>query len=104
MFNENTRQEYVIKTCPSDNPELLEQILNSMSKDGWELYTMHEVDGREGFQYNCIFVRDYRNEEEIDENINFDSQMEKMLFSQSHPYELCINLQKKIKEKRQKIQ
>lgn len=104
MFNETQRQEYCIKTCPSDNPELLEEILNGMSKEGWELYTMHEVEGKDGFQYNCIFVRDFRASEEMDENLSYHSQMEKMLFSASGPYELCINLQKKIKEKRLAIQ
>ena len=104
MFERIQKQEYCIKTCPSDNTELLESTLNSMSKEGWELYTLHEVEVQDSFQYNCIFVRDYQKSEELDENLNYHSEMEKMLFHESEPYELCINLQKKIKEKRLNIQ
>src|SRR5699024_3919 len=54
--------------------------------------------------YNIIFTR----EMEIEDNDEIDIQgyktvMEKMFSSKEEPNELCLNFQKKIKEKREKI-
>lgn len=107
MFNR--KMEYVIKSVPTDDKQLLEDLLNEMSEEGWDLYTMHEVECEEDFQYNCIFMRE---KEQTDDNEpfdkivkvnNFKSQMEKMLASSSTPYETCKEITAKIREQKQKI-
>jgi len=91
MFN-NIRNEYSVKIIPSDNPEGLELLLNTMSEDGWELYTLHETESpRGGMQYNCIFVREIEEETLSDANeivdvTDFKSRMEKMLDHSGEPY------------------
>lgn len=107
MLKEN-RLQYVIKSVQSDNTKALENLLNEMSQSGWDLYSMHEVETDDGFQYNCIFVSENTEENEFleDDVVNittFKSQMEKMLASQLSPYETCKELQAKIKEQRKKI-
>lgn len=102
------KMQYIIKSVPSDNPKSLEDLLNEMSQAGWDLYSMHEVETDDGFQYNCIFCGDKSIEEKIEDeevvNIKtFRSQMEKMLSSSVSPYESCKELQSKIKEQRKKI-
>ena len=52
----STRMQYCIKAVPSDDTFQMESLLNEMSSLGWELYTMHEVEGDEGYNYNCIFI------------------------------------------------
>ena len=100
------RQEFVIKSCPSDDTEGLEYTLNSMCKEGWELYTLLEGEGVKGPQFNCIFVREVYNDDTSDteDMSGFKSKMERMLYTKEEPYELAKNLQKKICEKRDKIQ
>ena len=102
------RMQYVIKSVPSDNTQALENLLNEMSQAGWDLYSMHEVETEDNFQYNCIFAsEDASEKEDIEEDIvnisTFKSQMEKMLSSSQSPYESCKELQDKIKEQRKKI-
>lgn len=102
------RMQYVIKSVPSDNTKALENLLNEMSQLGWDLYSMHEVEADEGFQYNCIFATENPGEKVTEDddvvNINtFKSQMEKMLSSTLSPYESCKEIQEKIKEQRKKI-
>lgn len=102
------KMQYVIKSVPSDNTKDLENLLNEMSQEGWDLYSMHEVETDEGFQYNCIFATENPGEKVTEEedivNIKtFRSQMEKMLSSTLSPYESCKELQEKIKEQRKKI-
>lgn len=103
------RMEYVIKSVPSDNTKALEDLLNDMSEQGWDLYSMHEVEAEdEGYQYNCIFAKEKESEKQPQEedvvNIkNFKTQMEKMLSSTLSPYESCKDIQEKIKQHRQKI-
>lgn len=104
-----TKIQYVIKSVPSNNAKALENLLNEMSQAGWDLYSMHEVEADDGFQYNCIFAtEDLSEKENIEEdvvNINtFKSQMEKMLSSTFSPYESCKEIQEKIKEQRKKIE
>ena len=43
MFGKN-RMEYVIKVCSADDAQELQNLLNEMSMNGWELYSMHEVE------------------------------------------------------------
>ena len=43
MFGKN-RMEYVIKTCKAEDAQELQNLLNEMSMNGWELYSMHEVE------------------------------------------------------------
>lgn len=99
---------YSIKSVPSDNTKALENLLNEMAASGWDLYSIHEVETEDSFQYNCIFAKSGTSFKEIDEDdfINiksFKSQMEKMLSSDSSPYESCKEIQGKIKEQRKKI-
>lgn len=100
------RAKYKIITCPSDDAERLEQLLNEMSISGWDLYTMHEVDTDRGYCYNCIFVTDVNdsdNEVQSEDVELFKSKMERILTQDNNPYQQCSDIQKKIKEKRQKI-
>lgn len=104
----NVKTQYVIKSVPSDDTKALENLLNEMSKEGWDLYSLHEIETEDDFQYNCIFTKEDLDDEEDDEddvvNIKtFKSQMEKMLSSDLSPYETCKDLQEKIKEQRKKI-
>lgn len=104
----STRMQYCIKAVPSDDTFQMESLLNKMSSLGWELYTMHEVESDEGYNYNCIFVREASNEpeeesEDVDEIFGYQSQMQKMISSQNEPFELCVEIQRKIKDKRKKI-
>ena len=46
MFNK--KMQYVIKTCASDNTQELQNLLNEMSMNNWELYSMQEVEGEDG--------------------------------------------------------
>lgn len=108
MFKDNKLQ-YVIKSVPADATEPLQNLLNEMSSDGWELYSMHEIEGDEGFQFNCIFVKDYSisNPNMFDEVMNisaFKSQMEKMLSQKLTPYEMTRDVQTKIREQKKKVE
>ena len=101
------RAKYKIITCPSDDAEQLENLLNSMSKAGWDLYTMHEVEADSGFCYNCIFVTDSQEEEsvsDVDDLAVFKTRMEKMLSLDNNPHQKCVDVQRKIKDKREKIE
>ena len=103
----STRMQYCIKSVPSDDTYKMESLLNEMSSEGWELYTMHEVEGDEGFNYNCIFVKEAEiaQEDEDDEEIEFGykSQMQKIISAQNEPFEKCLDIQTKIKDKRKRI-
>ena len=107
MFNR--KMEYVIKSVSTEDKQLLEDLLNEMSSEGWDLYTMHEVEAEDDFQYNCIFMRDKEQTEEdepFDRIVrvnNFKSQMEKMLNANLTPYESCKEISAKIREQKQKI-
>ena len=50
----NNRMQYVIKTCSGENTQELQNLLNEMSMNGWELYSMTEVETEDGFNFNCI--------------------------------------------------
>ncbi len=100
--------QYVVKTCSSENVQDLQNLLNEMSMNGWELYSMQEVEGDEGFVYNCIFMTSAKTTEESEnaDEINistFKSQMEKMLSPKLTPYESCLEIQTKIRQQKDKI-
>lgn len=107
MFNK--KMQYVIKTCASDNTQELQNLLNEMSMNNWELYSMQEVEGDDGqILCNCIFMREAEtstNDINADSiNISsFKSQMEKMLSTEQSPYEICLDIQSKIKDQKAKI-
>ena len=107
MFGKN-KMEYVIKTCSAENAQELQNLLNEMSMNGWELYSMHEVSTDEDeVQMNCIFMREAKSEGGFDSDIisisDFKSQMEKMLSPKMTEYETCLEIQSKIKRKREEI-
>ena len=103
------QMKYTIKSVSSENTQELEDLLNKMSADGWDLYSLQEIETDDGFQYNCIFASDSLNsldqkEEEDVVNIKtFKSQMEKMLSSDLSAYDSCKEVQEKIKEQRKYI-
>ena len=102
------RMEYVIKTCSAENAQELQNLLNEMSMNGWELYSMHEVGDEESDnQLNCIFMREAKSENNSESDIinisDFKSQMEKMLSPKLTEYEQCLEIQSKIRGQKQKI-
>lgn len=102
-----TRNVYTIRTSPYNDNEKLENLLNEMSKDGWDVYSLQELENDDGFFYNCIFIKEVEAEDaNLSENtdlLNFKSRIERIINPELDPYELCVDIQKKIKEKRQKI-
>ena len=106
MFGKN-RMEYVIKTCPSENAQELQNLLNEMSMNGWELYSMQETGDEDESIMNCIFMREaksnFNSESDIVNISDFKSQMERMLSPKLTEYEKCLEIQTKIKEKREEI-
>lgn len=107
MFNK--KMQYVIKTCSSENTQELQNLLNEMSMNDWELYSMQEVENDEGqILCHCIFMKEASssNNEINADTINistFKSQMEKMLSPELSPYEICLEIQSKIKDQKAKI-
>ena len=80
----NKKMQYIIRTCSSENPQELQNLLNEMSMNGWELYSMNEVEADDGFKFNCIFTCEAKADDSDKDadviNIStFKSQMEKML-------------------------
>jgi len=107
MFRKN-RMEYVIKTCSAENAQELQNLLNEMSMNGWDLYSMHEIGDEESDgQMNCIFMREAKNENSTESDIinisDFKSQMEKMLSPKLTEYEQCLDIQSKIRREKEKI-
>ena len=107
MFK-NNKMQYIIRSCSSENVQELQNLLNEMSMNGWELYSMNEVETDDGFKYNCIFMSELKNEREEENgdiiNISsFKSQMEKMLSPKHTPYEDCVDIQLKIRNQQAKI-
>ena len=106
MFDES-RFEYVVKACPSEDTEALEELLNSMSVEGWELYSMNEAEGEEGFQYNCIFSRQasdsFGEDDDIAQVGHFKSRMEKLFHYKDDPYEQAKSLQEQLRQKNERV-
>ena len=106
MFNK--KNQYVIKSVPTDDRQALEDLLNEMSESGWDLYTMHEIESEDSIDFNCIFVRQKVEEEnvDLDDIINvtsFKSRMEKMLAAPTTPYATCKEIQLKISNQKDRI-
>lgn len=105
----NKKMQYVIKTCSSENTQELQNLLNEMSMNNWELYSMQEVETDDGqILCNCIFMKETEpasgdlNADTI--NISsFKSQMEKMLSPEQSPYDICLDIQSKIRDQKNKI-
>ena len=106
MFNK--KMQYVIKSVPTDDTQALENLLNEMSDEGWDLYTMHEVETDTSFDFNCIFMREKQEEDstDLDDIVNITSfkyRMEKMLAAPSSPYASCKEIQLKISNQKEQI-
>lgn len=103
----SSKTQYCIKSCPTDDSEQLQLLLNTMSEEGWELYTMHEAeDENEGYQFNCIFVKEVFPEDvtkDYSDYYGFTTKMERIMSAKQDPLDLCLDIQKKIKEQRAKI-
>ncbi len=101
------RNIYTIRTCPYNNNEQLEKLLNEMSSDGWEIYSIQELENDDEVLYNCIFIKEVENEElqtgEESNIFNFQSKIERIISTEIEPYDMCLDIQKKIKDTRQKI-
>ncbi|MDD3593866.1 MAG: FHIPEP family type III secretion protein [Candidatus Gastranaerophilales bacterium] len=105
MFKD-IRNQYAVKTCPLDDAQGLELLLNTMAFEGWDLYTMNEAETPTGKAcYNCIFVREIEILEEQDNSDIGDlkSPLEKMFETSDAPYNQCLQIQRKIKEKKEEI-
>ena len=106
MFNK--KMQYVIKTVPTDDRQALEDLLNEMSEQGWDLYTMHEIESDSSIDFNCIFMREKQEEQgtDLDDIVNvtsFKYRMEKMLATPTNPYDLCKEIQLKISNQKDRI-
>lgn len=106
MFNK--KMQYVIKSVPTDDKQALENLLNEMSEQGWDLYTMHEIESESSIDFNCIFTREKQEEDttDLDDLVNITSfkyRMEKMLASPTSPYETCKEIQLKISNQKERI-
>ena len=106
MFNK--KMQYVIKSVPTDDKQALENLLNEMSEEGWDLYTMHEVETDSSIDFNCIFMREKQEDEtpDLDDIVNITSfkyRMEKMLAAPSSPYASCKEIQLKIANQKERI-
>ena len=61
------KMQYIIKSVPTSDAQALENLLNEMSAQGWDLYTMHEMENENSIDFNCIFVREkYQDEDKTD--------------------------------------
>lgn len=102
------KTQYCIKSCPTDDTEQLQLLLNTMAAEGWDLYTMQEAEGEdEGYQINCIFVKETTVDdllsEDYSEYFGFKTKMERIMSPKEEPLDVCLDIQKKIKEQRAKI-
>ncbi|MBQ2645118.1 FHIPEP family type III secretion protein, partial [bacterium] len=103
-----SKTQYCIKSCPTDDTEQLQLLLNTMAAEGWDLYTMQEAeDENDGYQFNCIFVKevfpDDLSNEDFSDYFGFKTKMERIMTPKQEPIDICIDIQKKIKDKRAKI-
>lgn len=105
----NKKMQYVIKTCSSENTQELQNLLNEMSMNGWELYSMQETENDDGqLLCHCIFMKEAENSErnsnsDVINISSFKSQMEKMLSPEQSPYDICLEIQEKIRDRKAKI-
>ncbi len=104
----NKKMQYVIKSVPTDDKQALEDLLNEMSEEGWDLYTLHEIETESSIDFNCIFMREKQEEDstDLDDIVNvtsFKYRMEKMLSAPTSPYESCKEIQLKISNQKERI-
>lgn len=102
------KMQYIIKSVPTNDKQALEDLLNEMSSQGWDLYTMHEIENEDSFDFNCIFTRQKQDEEKTDLDdivsvTSFKSRMEKMLAAPTTPYATCKEIQLKISNQKDRI-
>ena len=101
-----TKNIYTIRTSPFNDNEKLEALLNEMSNDGWDVYSIQEIENDDGIFYNCIFIKETENEDtsfdETSDLLNFKSRIERIINPELDPYETCVDIQKKIKEQAEK--
>ncbi len=108
-MREEARFEYTVRSCDCDDIQELENILNEMSLEGWELYSLNETENDEGnYRYLCIFNREidaiYEFEDDyVVDSGDFKTRMKKLLHKKEDLYEECRFLQKEIREKSRKI-
>ena len=105
MFKD-IRNEYAVRTAPLNDTTEVELLLNTMAEEGWELYTLHEAETHSGKPcYNCIFTREVEIYEEPADNQIGDikSPLEKMFENSDEPYNQCVQVQRKMKERKDKI-
>ena len=108
MFRKS-KSVYKIKTVPSDDVRDLENLLNEMSGEGWDLYSLQEGENDEGYCFNCIFVKDAEPEEEnddyddVEDNFGYKNKMQRLMAFDEDQFTKCKDIQIKIKDKRQQI-
>ena len=56
MFK-NNKMQYVIRTCSSENVQELQNLLNEMAMNGWELYSMNEVEAEKDPFIGKVYAR-----------------------------------------------
>lgn len=108
MYEEN-RFEYTVRTCSTEEPQALEDLLNDMAGMGWELYSLNEAENDEGeYQYMCIFSRqttagyEFEDEHAVDAG-DFTTTMKRLLNKRDDMYKECRYLQQQLKEKNRQI-
>lgn len=103
------KMQYVIKTCSSENTQELQNLLNEMSMKDWELYSMQETESENGEIFcHCIFMKEVETpnadgNSDVMNISSFKSRMEKMISPQMTPYETCLEIQRKIRERNAEI-
>jgi len=106
---EEARYEYTVRSCSYDDSQELEEMLNDMASDGWELYSLNEAENDEGeFQYLCIFSRQANGIFETEDDYivdagSFKTTMERLINKKEDLYKECRYLQKQIKDKNLQI-
>lgn len=108
-MNDDTRFEYTVRTCPADDSQELEDLLNDMAGGGWELYSLNEAESEEGeYQYLCIFSKQINGSFEFEDEYivnagDFKTTMRRLLTKKEDMYKECRYLQQQIREKNQQI-
>lgn len=102
------KMKYVIKSCPADDTQALQNLLNEMSMNGWELYSMTEIETEENILLNCIFMAEdndfaTNNDTDIISWGTVKNPIEKMISPELTPYEKGQELIDKIKKQKKKI-
>src|SRR5574344_215524 len=102
------KMKYVIKSCAADDTQELQNLLNEMSMNGWELYSMNEVENDDKIMFNCIFMMedDSSKTDDSDDIMSWGTvknPIEKMLSPVMTPYEKGLEIISKIKAQKKKI-